>query len=75
LARLAFLVLTGFNFLVFVRLAAFLATRAFRKLVLALLVTFVARAGLAFRRFDFTRLALTFFAMSHLPLKSAHHGQ
>jgi hypothetical protein len=67
LARLAFLAFTGFNVLAFTRPAAFLATRDFRKRVLAILVAFVALIGLAFRRFAFTRLAFTFFAMSHLP--------
>jgi hypothetical protein len=73
LARLAFFAFIGFDFLAFARLVAFLATRAFRKLVLALLVAFVALAGLAFRRFALTRLAFFLFAMSRLPLKTTNH--
>jgi hypothetical protein len=73
LARLAFLAFTGFNFLAFARLVAFLATRALRKLVLALLVAFVVLTGLAFRRFAFTRLAFFLFATSRLPLKTTNH--
>jgi hypothetical protein len=73
LARLTFLALTGFNFLAFTRLVAFLATRAFRKLVLAFLVAFVALVRLAFRRFAFTRLAFFLFAMSRLPQTRADH--
>ena len=66
LARLAFFAFIGFAFLAFTRLVAFLVTRAFRKLVLALLVAFVALTGLAFSRLAFTRLAFFLFAMSCL---------
>ena len=70
LARLAFLAFTGFDFLAFTRLVTFLATRAFRERVLAILVAFVALNRLALVRLAFARLAFTFFAMYFISIYS-----
>jgi hypothetical protein len=72
LARLAVFAFTGFDVLAFTRLVAFLATLAFRKLVLARLVALVGLACLALTRFAFTRFAFTFFAMAKLPQWKNH---